>query len=190
MKGKKRMNYSLPYKIGILSTHGTGKSTLAHELYSVFKKKGYKTKVIDEIATDMSEKGYPINQNTNLPAQMSILMEQIKEEHNALLHGYKIVIADRTVFDNLVYLERSCGKNGYILDFILGYSKNFPYNALYKLPLIGNLQKDGIRDPDKVFQADIYRRLKRFLSDQKIRHIELPAPIERGYGTTVPPGSI
>ena len=77
MDGAKKEGHHVPYKIGLLSTHGTGKTALAHALVGEFKKRGYKTKVISEVATSLFEKGVPINENTTLPAQLSILMEQI-----------------------------------------------------------------------------------------------------------------
>lgn len=165
-----------PYKIGLISTHGTGKTALAYELVGQFKKRGYKARVISEISAKVFEEGIPINENTNLSAQLLILMEQISEELRVGLKNYEILITDRSVFDNFIYLERKCGQQPYILDFILAYAKQFPYSALYKLPLVGELQADGIRAQDKFFQEDVYERLTKFLNDYKIPHKELPHP--------------
>lgn len=177
MDGMKKEGYRLPYKIGLLSTHGTGKTALAHALVGEFKKRGYKTKVISEVATSLFEKGVPINESTTLPAQLSILMEQIFEELWGTIKEYDIIITDRSVFDNFIYLQRKCGFDEDILRFISWYAEKFPYSALYKLPIMGTLQKDGVRATDTEFQKEIYRQLTEFLNQHNIRHQELPIPM-------------
>jgi len=176
MDGLKKEAHHVPYKIGLLSTHGTGKTALAHALVGEFKKRGYKTKVISEVATSLFEKGVPINENTTLPAQLSILMEQISEELWGTIKEYDIIITDRSVFDNFVYLQRKCGYDENILKFITWYAEMFPYSTLYKLPLMGVLQKDGVRSINEEFQRGVYQQLTDFLNHHKIKHFELPIP--------------
>jgi len=167
----------VPFKIGLISTHGTGKTTLAYEVASQLKKRGFIVKVISEVAGEASEEGIPINEGTNLPAQMHVLLRHMTEELKATARGYEVIISDRSVFDNWVYLERKCGYQQFAIDFIRDYAKQFPYNALYKLPLVGELQEDGIRDAkNKDFQQDIYARLTHFLKDSGVEHTELPMP--------------
>ena len=174
--------YKLPYKIGLISTHGTGKTALVYGLAGEFKKKGYNVEIITEVATKLSKQGYPINQNTNLPAQFSILLHQMIEELSPLAkkHDCDIIITDRTVAtDNLVYLDRACSPNPFIpkiTEFMMNYAELYPYSKIYLLPLIGKLEKNGVRDLDKEFQSDIYVRLVKLLKDKKIEHIELPIP--------------
>jgi len=168
-----------PYKISLISTHGTGKTTLCYEVAAALKKRGLKVKVFSEIAASAYEQGIPINENTTLPAQMYILMQHIAEELRAAIRHYQVVVCDRSVFDNWIYMERRCGGAGneFVLEFLKGYSGKFPYDAIYKLPLVGELMDDGIRDAqNKVFQADIYERLNKLLEDLKIPYKTLPAP--------------
>jgi len=166
----------IPYKIGLISTHGTGKTTLAHELVSSFKKRGYKARGITEIATIFREEGFPINEGTKLNVQFAILNTQMSEEQKITLRKYKIIITDRTVYDNLQYLERECGKKDWIRDMVLNYAKEFPYNAIYRLPMVGTLQEDGIRSTNDEFQKDIDLMLTKFLEENKIPHQVLPDP--------------
>ena len=171
------MKEVVPFKIGLISTHGTGKTTLAYEIASQLKKRGFKVKVISEVATEAFEEGIPINEGTNLPAQMHVLLRHMAEELKATARGYEIVISDRSVFDNWIYMERKCGYHQFVIDFIREYSKEFPYNALYKLPLVGEMKDDGVRDAqNKDFQQDIYKRLTQFLKDSGVEHTELPIP--------------
>jgi len=169
-----------PYKIALISTHGTGKTTLCFDVAAELKKRGFKVKVFSEIAASAYEQGIPINENTTLPAQLYILMQHITEELRASIRDYQIVVCDRSVFDNWVYMERRCGGagNAFVLDFLKGYADKFPYDAIYKLPLVGELMDDGIRDArNKAFQLDIYSRLGKLLEDLKIPYKTLPEPV-------------
>lgn len=169
----------LPYKIAVVSTHGVGKTTLVFDVAAELKKRGLKVKVFSEIAASACEQGIPINNNTTLPAQLYILMQHITEELRATIRNYQVVVCDRSVFDNWIYLERRCGRSNYtyILDFLHNYATQFPYDALYKLPLVGDLTEDGIRDAeDKAFQRDIYTRINTLLDTLQIRHMTLPQP--------------
>ncbi|PIU19795.1 MAG: hypothetical protein COT18_05610 [Elusimicrobia bacterium CG08_land_8_20_14_0_20_59_10] len=166
-----------PYKISLISTHGTGKTTLCYEVAAELKKRGLKVKVFSEIAAAAFEQGIPINESTTLPAQLYIMMQHITEELRGTLRGYQVVVCDRSVFDNLAYMERRCGTNQFIRDFLQGYAETFPYDVIYKLPMVGELMDDGIRDAkSQEFQADIYTRLNTLLDELKISHKTLPAP--------------
>lgn len=165
------------YKIALISTHGTGKTTLCFEVAAMLKKYGLKVKVFSEIAATACEQGIPINEDTTLPAQMYILMQHISEELRADIRKYQVVICDRSVFDNLVYMERRCGKHQFVREFLKEYSKTFPYDVIYKLPMVGELTEDGIRDAEnKEFQLDIYNRLNEMLEELKVEHKTLPEP--------------
>ena len=168
-----------PYKIALISTHGTGKTTLCFEVAAELKKRGLKVKVFSEIAAAAYEQGIPINENTTLPAQLYILMQHITEELRAAIRNYQVVVCDRSVFDNLVYMERRCGSNAFIRDFLRGYAEKFPYDVTYKLPMVGEtMTDDGIREAqNKEFQLDIYARLNKLLADLAIPHVTLPAPV-------------
>ena len=166
-----------PYKIALISTHGTGKTTLCYEVAAELKKRGLKVKVFSEIAAAAFEQGIPINETTTLPAQMYIMMQHITEELRAAIRNYQVVVCDRSVFDNLAYMERRCGSNQFVRDFLQGYTEKFPYDVIYKLPMVGELTDDGVRDAQNLeFQADIYNRLNALLEELKIEHRTLPAP--------------
>ena len=166
-----------PYKIALISTHGTGKTTLCYEVAAELKKRGLKVKVFSEIAAAAFEQGIPINETTTLPAQLYIMMQHITEELRAAIRSYQVVVCDRSVFDNLAYMERRCGPNRFIRDFLQGYAETFPYDVIYKLPMVGDLVDDGIRDARSLeFREDIYNRLNTLLEELKIEHRTLPAP--------------
>lgn len=179
------MNYGRKklYKIALVSTHGTGKTTLCYDVAAQLKKRGFKVKVFSEIASSAYERGIPINENTTLNAQMYIMMQHISEELIAGIRGYQIVVCDRSVFDNLVYMERRCGKNDFMRDFLKHYSEKFPYDVIYKLPIVGELQDDGVRDfKNEEFRLDIYNRINEMFKDLQIDHKELPLPTSQLRG--------
>lgn len=166
-----------PYKISLISTHGTGKTTLCYEVAAELKKRGLKVKVFSEIAAAAFEQGIPINESTTLPAQMYIMMQHITEELRGTLRGYQVVVCDRSVFDNLAYLERRCGAQPFLRDFLQAYAETFPYDVVYKLPMVGELVDDGIRDAQsREFQQDIFDRLNALLDELKVEHRTLPQP--------------
>ncbi|MCR4820069.1 MAG: ATP-binding protein [Elusimicrobiales bacterium] len=167
-----------PYKIALISTHGTGKTTLCFEVAAMLKKLGLKVKVFSEIATQAFEQGIPINEKTTLPAQLFIMMQHISEELRADIREYEVVICDRSVFDNLVYMERRCGRQNFVRSFIKDYSEKFPYDVIYKLPLVGELTEDGIREAhNQQFQEDIYKMLNETLAEMNVKHVTLDKPV-------------
>lgn len=166
------------YKIALISTHGTGKTTLCFEVAAMLKKLGLKVKVFSEIATQAFEQGIPINEKTTMPAQMFIMMQHISEELRADIRKYQVVICDRSVFDNLVYMERRCGRQEFVRRFIKDYAEKFPYDVIYKLPLVGELVDDGIREVEnQQFQKDIYDMLNDVLAEMNVKHVTLEQPV-------------
>src|SRR3989338_2929896 len=102
----------MPYKIGLVATHGTGKTTTAHLVAGELKKRGLRVRVIPEVATEAIETGKTINQDTTLNDQGWILLKQALYEIEAELAGYEVIVCDRTVFDNYCYLANACSDNG------------------------------------------------------------------------------
>ena len=167
----------IPYKIGLISTHGTGKTTLVYEVASEFKKRGFNVGIVSEVVREAIEEGIPINNETTLDAQLHILLRHMAKELKATIKGHDVVICDRSVFDNLIYLERKFGRQQFIFDLVINYAKQSPYSALYKIPLVGELEEDGVREgKDKEFQEEVFTKLTDFLQENKIPHVELPSP--------------
>jgi len=161
------------YKIGLLGTHGTGKTTLSHDIAKEFKKRKYTVRVIGEIATVAKERGFFIDQNTTLEAQGWILLRQCAAELEAEIHGYKIAICDRTVYDNNKYLCRAAGENHHYTRLMQGHAQTHPYQGLYYLPLTFELDPEK-RDSDPQFQQDMDRLILRYIAEYLPQCIQLP----------------
>lgn len=164
------------YKIGLISTHGTGKTTLSYIIAGELKKRGLKVKPIGEIATQAIESGIPINKGTTLEAQAWILHKQCINEIESQIHNYEVIVCDRTVIDNYVYLEKAVGRKQEYLQMVLNHLQLYPYNKIYLLPMTMEPTADGIRELDTVFQMEIHNRLLRLLTEFKIKYIELSKP--------------
>ncbi len=164
----------IPYKIGLLSTHGTGKTTLAYEIAAELKKKNYSVRVIGEIATIARERAIPIDQITTLEAQAWILHRQCSTELEAVIANWEVTICDRTVLDNYCYLENKVGPNEYYRGLALSHAQAHSYQRLFYLPIVGKFSSKK-RDPDREFQIAIDQRIVTFLADYSIDYITLPS---------------
>lgn len=169
------------YKIGLISTHGTGKTSLKGLVEGELKRRKTETKSIDEMSTKAKERGLPINEATTLEAQLWILHNQFAYE---LLYSaprpngpnYEVLICDRGP-DNYCYLERKFGRNEYALNMTLGHIKLWPYSRLYFLPIVDEeIAGNGVRSEDKIFQKEMDGMIRQFLIKHQINYEELPLP--------------
>jgi thymidylate kinase len=173
-----------PYKIGFVGSHGTGKTSLVHNVISALRERNIEAGHISEIGTKAREMGIPINETTNLAAQMYILHEQCRQElryQNWRPNGpnYQVMICDRTVWDNLCYLERAVGSNENVRTMVTEHARLFPYRQLYYLPITSSNISEGsnTRSTDRGFQREMDERIKRFLAEMEIPYIALPVPV-------------
>jgi hypothetical protein len=91
---------------------------------------------------------------------------------------YDYVICDRSIVDNYIYAQEAYEKEdqplpNWIEPFVLHHSKTYDY--LFKTPLSPmGLVDDKTRSIDREWQQQIDERLKVYLEEKKIKHIELP----------------
>ncbi len=172
------------YKIGLMGTHGTGKTTLAHEIAAELKKRSYTVRVIAELATKARERGFPIDRETILPAQGWILLSQCAAELEAEIHGYQIAICDRTVYDNEKYLTRAVGQDHHYTALMEGHAHIHPYQALYYLPATFDLQLH-MRDANPAFQQEMDRLISEYITLYLPHCIGLPREEPNCWATII-----
>ncbi len=152
-------------KIALIGTHGTGKTTLAHELVAELKKKGVNAGFLGEIA---GECPLPINENTSIKSQKWIFHNQCKREIEEE-RKYSVLICDRSVLDNYVYYNYKFGENKAMEEMIREGIKE--YDFLFRLPLNdGYLKDDGIRSINTKFQKEINNKFDVLLKEFSVTH--------------------
>lgn len=154
-------------KIAFIGTHGVGKTTLCYGLASRLKRRDVSIDVVHEVARRCP---LPINEETSIAAQSWILHTQIAEELVAQAR-YPVVICDRSVLDNYVYLLLAAGRQQALEDLMEFWIGS--YDFLVHVPLIEQPSPDGIRSPDPAFQRAVDERLVRELGERGLEALHL-----------------
>ncbi len=144
-------------KVGLIGSHGVGKTTLCFDLASRLKRLDLSVDLVKEVARTCP---LPINRDTTVDAQAWILHTQIAEEI-ATGRQVEILICDRSVLDNYAYMVHRAGRqpayDGLVASWIRGY------RALVKVPIIEPPTFDGTRDVNQAFQQEIDDIIERLL---------------------------
>jgi nicotinamide riboside kinase len=151
-----------PFKIAFIGSHGVGKTTLCYGLAARLKVRDFAVEVVHEVARRCP---LPINQETTLAAQAWILHTQIAEELVAQAR-YPVVICDRSVLDNYVYLLLSTGRRLGLDALVDAWTTT--YDLLVHVPIVERPSADGIRSADPVFQRAVEERLVRELAERRL----------------------
>ncbi len=163
---------SSSFKLAFIGSHGVGKTTLCYGLAARLKVRDISLDVVGEIARRCP---LPINRDTTLAAQGWILHTQIAEEILASAR-YEVVICDRSVLDNFVYVGGGGGGEPTfetLVDTWIG-----TYDLLVQVPIVSDLRPDGLRSTDPAFREAIHQRLVREVSQRDLRVLDL-GPIAR-----------
>ncbi len=112
----------------------------------------------------------PINQETSVAAQSWILHNQIAEELVAQAR-YPVVLCDRSVLDNYVYLLLAAGRQEALEPLVESWIRG--YELLIHVPVVDQLSFDGIRDSDPSFQRAVEERLRRELQERGLAAVFL-----------------
>lgn len=151
------------FKVAFIGSHGVGKTTLCYGLAAQLKALDISLDVVGEVARRCP---LPINRETTLAAQAWILHTQIAEETVATAR-YDMVICDRSVLDNFVYLLIAAGSKHPLESLVTGWMAT--YDLLVRVPIVDGLRADGLRSTDPIFQRVVEQKL-----DTEIARRELP----------------
>ncbi|HEX3130907.1 MAG TPA: ATP-binding protein [Thermoanaerobaculia bacterium] len=154
-------------KIAFIGTHGVGKTTLCYGLASRLKRRDISIEVVHEVARRCP---LPINEETSVAAQSWILHTQIAEELVAQAR-YPVVVCDRSVLDNYVYLLLAAGRQDALEMLMEAWIRT--YDILVHVPIVDQPSPDGFRSPDPSFQRAVDERLLRELHDRGLGAIHL-----------------
>src|SRR5262245_38996773 len=161
------MLYAPRFKIAFIGTHGVGKTTLCYGLAARLKRRDVAVEVVHEVARRCP---LPINEETSVAAQSWILHTQIAEELVAQAR-YPVVICDRSVLDNYVYLLLAAGREQGSETLVEHWMQG--YNLLVHVPIVESLSPDGVRSADPGFQYAVEERLGRELEERRLQALHL-----------------
>jgi nicotinamide riboside kinase len=140
-------------KIAFIGTHGVGKTTLCYGLAARLKARDVVLDIVHEVARRCP---LPINESTSAAAQAWILHTQISDELIAAAR-HPVVICDRSVLDNYVYLLLAGGRTPAI-DVLIEWWLS-TYSLLIYVPIVAAPLADGMRSTDLAFQHAVDERL-------------------------------
>jgi len=154
-------------KIAFIGSHGVGKTTLCYGLAARLKVRDVAVDVVHEVARRCP---LPINEETSLAAQSWILHTQIAEELVAQAR-YPVVICDRSVLDNYVYLLLAAGRQAGLEGLVDLWMAS--YDLLIAVPIVEAPSPDGIRSSSPSFQRAVEDRLQRELRERSLSTLQL-----------------
>ncbi|HEX9082258.1 MAG TPA: AAA family ATPase, partial [Holophagaceae bacterium] len=106
----------------------------------------------------------------SLEAQTWIFLTQMAEEiRSASQHD--VVVCDRSVLDNYAYLMFGFGRQKAIERYMQHWMKS--YDLLFKVPFLGDVAADGVRDTDTFFAESIDRLVDELLAERNLPHERL-----------------
>jgi nicotinamide riboside kinase len=162
-------------KIAFIGSHGVGKTTLAFGLAARLKARDVSLDVVHEVARRCP---LPINEETSVAAQSWILHTQVAEELVAAAR-YPVVLCDRSVLDNYVYLLLAAGEREPLTSLVAHWVKT--YQLLVHVPVIDQPQPDGVRAADPAFQRLVDERLQRELDRRGLNPLRLAPQGRAGW---------
>lgn len=148
------MSLNKRFKLAFVGSHGVGKTTLCYGLAARLKARDLNLEMVREVARRCP---LPINQETTLAAQSWILHTQIAEEL-AAESTYDVVLCDRSVLDNYVYLLLAAGPQEALDGLVEHWMRS--YDLLLHVPIVAAPSADGLRATDPAFQLAVEERLR------------------------------
>jgi len=161
------------FKIAFIGSHGVGKTTLCYGLAARLKARDLAVEVVHEVARRCP---LPINEATSIAAQSWILHTQMAEELAAQAL-YPVIVCDRSVLDNYVYLLLAAGRQESLEGMLAAWMAG--YDLLVHVPIVDRPSPDGIRSPDPGFQRAVDERLRREVAERGLAALRLD-PDDRG----------
>jgi len=156
-------------KIAFIGTHGTRKTTYAHDLTAYLKTEGINADMLNEVARECPP---VINEERTSQAQEWILYSQIAGELGFLKSSLDVLVCDRSVVDDYAYYVERFG-NEQVLDMVV--KRQIPtYDTLFRTKIpSGEIVADGVRSTEKDFQKSIDETLTTLLQKFDVPYIDL-----------------
>ena len=166
-------------KLAFIGSHGVGKTTLCYGLAARLKARDVSLEVVHEVARQCP---LPINEQTSVAAQSWILHTQVAAEIVAS-ERYPVVVCDRSVLDNYVYMMLAAGRQRALEEMVSGWMKT--YDLLVLAPIIDEPTPDGLRATDPSFQQAVEDGVRRELQRRELDAMILDPEDRAGWVTRV-----
>jgi len=163
------------FKLAFIGSHGVGKTTLCYGLAARLKRRDFAVEIVHEVARRCP---LPLNEETTVAAQSWILHTQIAEELVAA-ERYPVVLADRSVLDNYVYLLLSAGTQPALESLVNTWIRT--YDLLVHVPISAPPSADGLRATNPSFQHAVDERLRRELAARGVDALPLDPARQREW---------
>lgn len=150
------------FKIAFIGSHGVGKTTLCYGLAARLKARDVSLELVHEVARRCP---LPINEATGIESQSWILHSQVAEEIAAAAR-YPVVICDRSVLDNYVYLLIAAGRQPALEALVDDWLAS--YDLLVLVPVTQTPNPDGIRATNPEFQQVVEKRVQQELARRDV----------------------
>jgi nicotinamide riboside kinase len=173
------MPFSYHFKLAFIGSHGVGKTTLSYGLAARLKARDLAVEVVHEVARRCP---LPINEETSVASESWILHTQVAEELLAAAR-YPVVICDRSLLDNYVYLLLAAGRQPGLEPFVAHWTRT--YDLLVHVPIVEAPSPDGVRSGDPGFQRAVEERLARELIERALPTLRLDPGGRAGWLDTV-----
>lgn len=164
-----------PFKLAFIGSHGVGKTTLCYGLAARLKARDLAVEVVHEVARRCP---LPINEETTVASESWILHAQIAEEIVAQ-HRYRVVLCDRSVLDNYVYLLLAAGPRRGLDELVERWTAT--YDLLVHVPVVADPSPDGVRSHDPAFQRAVDERLEEELAARGLAPVRLDPARRAGW---------
>jgi nicotinamide riboside kinase len=162
-------------KIAFIGSHGVGKTTLCYGLAARLKVRDIAVEVVHEVARRCP---LPINEETGVASESWILHTQIGEELVAQAR-YPVVVCDRSVLDNYVYLLLAAGPQPHLERLVDSWTRG--YDLLAHVPIVEQPSPDGVRSADPSFQEAVDARLDQELAARGLLPLRLDRACRAGW---------
>lgn len=163
------------FKIAFIGSHGVGKTTLCYALAARLKARDVSLELVHEVARHCP---LPINEQTSVAAQSWILHSQVAAEIVAA-ERYPVVICDRSVLDNYVYLLLAAGRQPALEGLVSAWIET--YDLLVMVPILHEPAADGLRATDPSFQRAVDGGVRRELERRGVEALFLDPEDRDGW---------
>lgn len=173
-------------KIAFTGAHGVGKTTLINKLEKglSLKHSVNVTKEIPRIICDLINDPEYFRRGNNTPVkQMTILLGQLTQEYE--LAKSDLLICDRTIFDHwayTTYLFKGKMTEEHIKTCETFQCKHMKtYDKIFYIPIEFEVEDDGTREADELFQKEIDTIIKKNLNKYDFQYIPITGTIDERY---------